>query len=269
MGIMDKQTDAKHLLGEQYRTALNLKARIRLHEKFSSNPYGWHPWVLDHLVLPQTSQILETGCGSGDLWYNIHEQGPAGWKIYLSDFSPGMLQAASQKLGHRLPFSFSIADVQRLPFQAECFDAVIANHMLYHVPDRTRALREIHRVLKPGGRFFAATNGLNHMEEVDELIRRFDPGRRHEAIQPSFNLENGAGELKALFDEVEVDRYPDMLRVIESLPLVEYILSMSSTSDLTQYKREQALDGFIKAELARSGVIKITKAIGLFSAVKN
>jgi hypothetical protein len=60
-----------------------------------------------------------------------------------------------------------------------------------------------------------------------------------------------------------------MLRVTESLPLVEYILSMSSTSDLTQYKREQALDGFIKAELARSGVIKITKAIGLFSAVKN
>jgi ubiquinone/menaquinone biosynthesis C-methylase UbiE len=55
------------------------------------------------------------------------------------------------RLGH--PFSFAQADAQALPFRDASFDAVIANHMLYHVPDISRSLGEVRRVLKPSGGF--------------------------------------------------------------------------------------------------------------------
>ena len=54
----------------------------------------------------------------------------------------------------------------RLPFEADTFDAVVANHMLYHVPDRAQALAEMQRVLKPGGQVYLATNGLAHLREL-------------------------------------------------------------------------------------------------------
>ena len=61
-------TDRAYLLTKQYRNASNLNARIRLHARFSSNQYGWMPWVFDQLDLSPDSHILELGCGSGDLW---------------------------------------------------------------------------------------------------------------------------------------------------------------------------------------------------------
>lgn len=77
----------------------------------------------------------------------------------------------SARLGHR--FTFAQADAQALPFRDASFDAVIANHMLYHVPDIPRALGEVRRVLKPSGFCYAATMGVANMREVDELAACF------------------------------------------------------------------------------------------------
>ncbi len=60
---------------------------------------------------------------------------------------------------HRTRVQFKEIDAQSIPFEDETFDAVIANHMLYHVPDRPKAIAEIKRVLKPGGRLIATTIG--------------------------------------------------------------------------------------------------------------
>ena len=55
-------------LKQEYRDATNLNARIRLHQRFSLNPYGWLRWVFDQLDLPSECRILELGCGPGNLW---------------------------------------------------------------------------------------------------------------------------------------------------------------------------------------------------------
>ena len=91
---MHKLNDPDYLLNEQYQDAGNLNARIRLHIEFSTNKYGWFPWVFDRYDLPEKCRILELGCGPGDLWgENMHRISP-GWEITLSDFSPGMLEKA-------------------------------------------------------------------------------------------------------------------------------------------------------------------------------
>jgi ubiquinone/menaquinone biosynthesis C-methylase UbiE len=73
------------------------------------------------------------------------------------------------------------------------FDIVIANHMLYEVPDRSAVFNEVVRVLRPEGRFCATTNGENHMHELDALIAQ--PEKTRDISTTRFSLENGAEQL--------------------------------------------------------------------------
>ena len=61
-------------------------------------------------------------------------------------------------------------DAQDIPFEDDTFGCVVANHMLYHVPDLDKGLAEIRRVLKPGGKLYAATNGEAHMLELEAFV---------------------------------------------------------------------------------------------------
>ena len=136
---MSKLIDQEYLLTEQYKDATNLNARIDFHRRFSRNKDGWLPWVFDQLKIQAGSRILELGCGPGNLWLANIERVPADWDIVLSDFSPGMLQEAEDNL---LPtgraFQFEVVDAQEIPFEEATFDVVIANHILFFVPDLLR-----------------------------------------------------------------------------------------------------------------------------------
>src|ERR1041384_410164 len=166
---MSKFTDQQYLKSDQYRDSSNLDARVVIHQRFSTNPYGWFKWVFDTLLkLPESAKILELGSGPAYLWKENINRIPEGWNVSLSDLSSGMVDAAWRNLvvtGRA--FQFKEIDVQSIPFEDETFDAVIANHMLYHVPDRPKAIAEIQRVLKPGGRLIATTVSENHMRSEE------------------------------------------------------------------------------------------------------
>jgi SAM-dependent methyltransferase len=159
----------------QYQNAKNLNTRIQLHQRFSTNKYGWHRWVFDQFSFPLQSRILELGCGTGELWLENIDRVPGEWEITLSDYSAGMLQQAQQNLDHSRRFRFEVIDAQTLPFASRSFDSIIANHMLYHVPDRNKALSEIRRVSNSEGSFHASTVGQRHLQEIAGLVGRFDP----------------------------------------------------------------------------------------------
>ena len=265
---MSKFTDQQYLKTDQYKDSSNLDARVEIHRRFSTNPYGWFTWMFDALVkLPADAKILELGCGPAHLWRDCSDRIPAGWDITLSDLSPGMLDSAWRNLvvtGRA--FRFQEIDAQDIPFADEIFDAVIANFMLYHVPDRQKALNETRRVLKPGGRLFAATVGDSHMREALRWTRQV--GNETMASVPvPFTLENGLDQLASVFSKVELARYPDGLQVTEVKPLIAYILSNVPAGD----RIESALadvEQELEEELKGKGRIVITKDSGLFEAIK-
>lgn len=266
---MSKLDDQQYLLNQQYQNASNLNARVALHARFSTNLVGWHGWVFDQFEFPDRCRVLELGCGPATLWQHNLQQLRSGWEITLSDFSSGMLAEARRTLGeHQKYFRFEQIDAQAIRFGDGRFDAVIANHMLYHVPDRPKAYAEIRRVLKPQGVFYAATNGPGHMRELRELLLRFDPALQLWDGKPEdwFNMENGKAELAEWFADVRLLRYPDGLAVTEAEPLIAYVVT-TLPAPLSAARRAE-LTRFVEQEIARDGAIRITKESGLFVAVR-
>ena len=132
--------NAEYLRQDQYRDSRNLGSRAQLHQQYGSNSTGWFEWVMAHLSLKPGNHVLECGCGPGWLWRENLERLPAGCEITLTDLSPGMVAEAEEALSQTgRSFRFLDADIVDLPFEDQSFDIVIANHMLYHVPDRQKA----------------------------------------------------------------------------------------------------------------------------------
>jgi len=266
---MSKFTDQQYLKTEQYRDYSNLDARVAIHQRFSTNSYGWCNWVFDNLIkLPEDANILELGCGPGYLWKENISRIPAGWRITLSDFSSGMLDAAWRNLvvtGRA--FQFKEIDAQSIPFEDETFDVVIANHMLYHVPDRPKALKEIRRVLKSDGHLFATTIGQNHLKEIANWIQQVNPGTDFISFGSPFTLENGLEQLKQSFAQVTQSRYPDSLQVTEVKPIIAFILSTSRATEIVEEEFAK-LEIELEQELKEKSKIFIQKDSGLFEAVK-
>jgi SAM-dependent methyltransferase len=157
-------------------------------------------------------------------------------------------------------------DAQSLPYADKTFDAVIANYMLYHVPDRRKALAEIRRVLKDDGVLFAATSGGNHMREMYQWIARLSGGNAG-GFALEFTLENGKDQLQEFFPRVELSRYPDALRVTDVGVILAYVRSMSSAGRLSAEETDN-LEIELRELLAKNGAIHISKDAGLFKAVK-
>ena len=266
---MSDMTNQDYLLTDQYKTASKLGVRIQLHERFSTNPVNLQHWVFDQLDLAPGSSILELGCGPGTLWQKNMERIPRDWKITLSDFSAGMLQ----EVQHNLPanderFSFQIIDAQAIPFEDNSFDAVLANHMLYHVPDLPQALSEIRRVLHPQGYFYATTNGNAHLQEIKTFMQQAGFGDRNGVLgygNGAFRLENGMELLASWFSQIELRRVENNLAVTEAEPIVAFVLASVKPESIDEQK-VKTLRALLDQELAQYGVVHITKDAGIFIA---
>ncbi|MGZ9226271.1 MAG: class I SAM-dependent methyltransferase, partial [Anaerolineales bacterium] len=254
---------------DQYKDSSNLDARVAIHQRFSTNPYGWMTWVFDHLLkLPGNANILELGCGPGYLWKKNSSRIPTGWRITLSDLSSGMLDAAWRNLvvtGRA--FQFKEIDAQSIPFEDETFDAVIANHMLYHVPDRPKAIAEIKRVLKPSGKLMATTVGDQHMKQMLDWYAQVHVSKVWESFANPFTLENGLEQIEPFFPNVTLLRYDDNLHVTEIEPVMDYIHSGMRVAELSENELVK-LRVYLEKELKEKGNIFIQKDSGLFEAVK-
>lgn len=191
--------------------------------------------------------MLEVDAGPGGYWSEVVDLIHDSWDITVTDLSEGMVEQARERLGGlERPFTVLQADVQNLPFGDQTFDVVLANFMLYHVPDRRQALSEIHRVLRPGGKFYAMTNGRDHVRELNQLVESVAPGAVR-GEESGFSLENGIAQLVPWFHDVRVTRYPDSLRVTEAEPLVAYVRSYAPLPA----EKESALRNRIEDDLVK------------------
>ena len=134
--------------------------------------------------------VLHAGCGRAELSARIARELCA--EVRAVDLSPRMVELARAR-----GVDAQLADVRALPFADGSFDCAVANGLLYHVPDLRAAVRELARVLRPGGRLVATTFGERDLRELWRALGDVVDRRS------SFTSESGEGVLRASFASVE------------------------------------------------------------------
>jgi ubiquinone/menaquinone biosynthesis C-methylase UbiE len=116
---------------------------------------------------------LELGCGTGFFTLNLKLAGVLD-EAHVTDLSPGMVEVAKRN-ATALGFSVEgrVADAERLPYDDDTFDLVVGHAVLHHIPDVEQSLREVLRVLKPGGRFVFAGEPTRHGDYIARRLSRF------------------------------------------------------------------------------------------------
>jgi SAM-dependent methyltransferase len=121
--------------------------------------------VFEAIAAAKPARYLEVGCGEGELAARV--QAELECDVVAIDQSERMVELTRER-----GVDARVGDVQDLPFPGGEFDCAVAAWMLYHVPDVERALDELARVLRPGGRLVAVTNYSDHLAELKELVGR-------------------------------------------------------------------------------------------------
>jgi len=214
---------------EQYINDEKLSTRLKLHQKYSFNsysfPYAFPDWLFDQYKLTEGCEILELGCGNGQFWESRVTKIPVSSTLILSDLSDGMVDIVYGKYSSNDNVNVKMIDIQNIPFPEESFDIVIANFMLYHVPDLTKGLSEVKRVLKSGGTFYAATNSSKGMREY--LHNAFKDFNKNLDLFKSdtfpFSSENGADILKNHCKYVKLLEHIDSLEITETKIRIDWI----------------------------------------------
>jgi SAM-dependent methyltransferase len=180
--------DEGDFVREQYRSTERLETRISVWQPDADGRWP-QDVALAALAEPKPADLLDVGCGTGAFAARCAAE--LGCRVVALDSSPEMVVAARQ-----LGVEAVVGDVQRLAFGDGTFDGAIAAWMLYHVPDVGLAITELARVLRPGGRLVAITNGRDHLAELWQVVGAA-------GFESSFSRESGGALLERSFERVE------------------------------------------------------------------
>jgi len=183
------------LVAAEYATERALHERVLAHRDFVQGPDD-RAVVRARIVAACPRRLLEVGSGLGDLcaWAKAELDG----EVVAVDSSPRMVELAAATGTTTL-----LADMRRLPFADDAFDCAVANFVLYHVDDPEPAIRELSRVLAPGGILLASTlsddTTARHQAWADLFNEQLQPA----SLPLSFSRENGRELLLRHFGSVE------------------------------------------------------------------
>ena len=260
---------------EWYKSDAGLRTRIETHRLYSRVQEPWADWLLSLAEWRGDERTLDVGCGSGALLLPVARRVPHGLAVGL-DYSQAMVERCqTEARAQGLAVSLTRGTALALPFPAGRFDVVMANHMLYHVPDIPAAVAEAHRVLKPGGLFIAATNGVNTMPQIDQVhqaayARLGLPAPENyggHRVSSRFNLENGRPPIEAVFGPVSVVRRPDAFDFPTAEPFVRYYATLGPLTPDDPALAESILAAVrdeVEAVIAERGVFTVDKEAGAF-----
>ncbi len=255
---------------DHYATDEGLGIRIKTHERYTVPRVNFPEWVLERIDWLGNETVLDVGCGPGNYALPAKDRG---CRYIAADLSLGMLRnpviAGTERVN---------MDALALPFRDGATDVILANHMLYHVPDLVVALSEFRRVLKPGGSLVAATNSDSFMHQINEVIdnasrslgggRLRDPARKG-FIWP-FSVENGRHQLLVVFDQVVLHELHSELVFPTAEPVVAYI---NSTADLYRPHLKsgvrwqavlQEVEHQVQQQIDSQGTFRVNKHNGVF-----
>ncbi len=132
-------------------------------------------WPQEELIFARhplgDAAVLDVGCGTGEITARLAEAFPRASFVGVDLEQPHLDRAAARCAAFGSRVRFEVADALALPYDDGSFDFVVCRHVLQAVPDATRVMTEIRRVLRPGGRMHLITEDYGmlwcHPTELD------------------------------------------------------------------------------------------------------
>lgn len=182
-------------VAEEYASEEALRQRVLAFRELIDGPDD-EEIVRQRIRAARPSRLLDVGSGLGDLcvWAKAHLAAD----VVAVDSSPRMVELAA-----RAGVIAVRADLRELPFARASFDCVVAQSVLYHVPDPGTAIAELARVLDAGGLLLASTGSDDELDRRLAWARLFDEEPQPAAPPLSFSRENGRELLLRHFRDVE------------------------------------------------------------------
>ena len=252
----------------QYLTSTAFETRLRFFAKYSTSQTTWYEWVWNTISseFRCDSRILEIGCGKGSLWQD--RKIDKSMDIYLTDISYGMLEDIHIQ-GSESDYYLIQMDGVKSSFRSKSFDIIIANHMMYHVPNRIHLIHEFDRLLSSDGMLFISTYDIRHLSELFTLVNAYEPTLEYGNRPYPFSLEDGVSALNTLFDNIEVQIYEDSLVVDNATDIMIYILTTPKMmKKLNSKSMRDELHEYFNAHIRENGPLIITANQGIIK-VKN
>ena len=236
-------TRDSQILDTYYSNGSLLRDKHRL--AYTDSGREFHKWALGLVPIAPSTRILDAGCGWGRfLWPLIDDYGGAPHNVVGADCKRGMLHTASAEASERgVQVGLCAGDIEALPFAPRVFDGVLANHVLYHLPDIERGVRELARIVRPDGWLLATTNSDKvqvpvielHYQALQSLGIPFVP----EGPSP-FSMENGDFYLRTGFrnveafyfeDEATYSNADDFVKIYQTIGRYKGVLSSSDVGE--------------------------------------
>jgi SAM-dependent methyltransferase len=207
----------------------------------------------EEVVAGGARSLLDVGVGTGNLSIPALDRWP-GIRVTGIDPSPEMVDTVRALVRERLPgsvdrFEGRVAAAAELPFEDGAFDAVLSSFVLQLVGDRPAALREIRRVLRPGGRFLFVTWLAD--------ARAFGPDRVFDALLDEFGFENESdpprsGDFPSVGRAVAELRRAGFRDVTAHEAILDHAFSVESyMAFLTEFDEESLFEEMARAERRR------------------
>ena len=151
--------------------------KVALDSKTIREPVKAYPVVLSELE-SLSGRILDIGCGEGEMLSIIQREYGDRFELSGVDLSGKAIGCAEEKLAGKAVFKK--ADVEELPFDDAYADIVLCMHSFHHYPNPQKALSEMNRVIKPGGRVMLVENHHNffmrHLRNIYYIVFRHPCG---------------------------------------------------------------------------------------------
>jgi len=243
----------------QYADSEKLRIRIQSHELYSERRAAqsdFQGWVISHLGLTPGQTLLDLGSGPGTYHHRLRE-------------------ARQQALDEHIVVWPIQADLQALPFASSVADCAMANHVFFYVPDQARALSEIRRVVKPGGRVVITTNAASNGQRLKELHHWAAGEAGYTPITPvgdRFTLDD-LPLMQSVFPDAELDVLPNAFVFPTADAALRYYAS-GFVDQIAEWQPDGAhhariiplVQSRLEEIIAREGVFRDDKTVGCFVA---
>jgi len=274
VGIVIMQTNAKDkqfIKDVLYKDATYLQNRLTPFN-YMTNPEHIWDWTWNKLPITEPCKLLEVGTGFGTYWERNLKKIPTECDITLTDLSAGMLKACKEFVnpGPEYTISYQVADVEALPFADNSFDIVFAHFLLCYTNSPEDALRELKRVVKPGGIISIFTLHLGSRKELHEFAHQIDkrfPSK--DVMLSSFCDKNADKFLKNVFSNYRKYIYSTDIIIPSNASMTKVLHSIGTTYQIPITKKmEKLYQNKIDEHIKQHGQLHTSSQASLFICQK-